>query len=132
MHINNRANQLLELGKKAYPFAHALVNEDVSAYQLVVDALSRLELASEGNSSFVEICHYCYEQARRSYLGQNFDTHEIFDHLSLEEKAALFLREKEGVEHDEIAFILGTDRLHAQTLLTNARNHFFELLGEQY
>ncbi len=130
MQFNNRAGQLLDLAQKVYPFAYSLLNDEVSAYQLVVDSLSRIELDNNEEMSFHNLCRFCFELSKKA--PPLTSTKSFFNQLSLEEKAILFLKEKEGMSFSEISKILAINSVNVHSGLSNARNSLFELMGTHY
>lgn len=130
MQLNKRASHLLELAQKVYPFSFSLLGDDISAYQLVVDSISRLELDEHQNMNLENLYKVCFELAKKSPSLAN--SKKVFHRLSLEEKAIIFLKEKEGLSFEQISNVVGIDKVNIHVGLTSARNSLFELIGETF
>ena len=130
MQLNKRANNLLELAQKVYPFSYSLLGDDVSAYQLVVDSISRLELDENQNMNLENLYKVCFDLSNK--VSSLSNSKKVFHKLSLEEKAIIFLKEKEGLSFEEISKITGIDNINIHVGLTSARNNLFELIGETF
>lgn len=132
MSLRKESAELAAFAEKLYPFAFALINDETAAYQIVVDSLSRMTIQHRDSMDSLLMYRYCFKQAEKVLQNHAYPTNTFFDHLSLDEKATLFLREKASLTPEEITVVMESSNTSVLALLTNARKNLFTLMGERY
>jgi len=116
--------------KQIYPFAYALIPDELQARQLVIDAFSAgvLEMNLENYLADPIInLRNLYQLARRRYhqVRDGIEKSRGFWNLDLNCRAALYLKYKDNRDSESVAIILGLDRSQVISLLHQGKKNFF-------
>lgn len=127
-----------ELWRELYAFAFALVGEELSACEIVKEAITHFfredqELIEKPKSAkrsglmSQSLYRWCYRTAKNSSFTQT--NNSPFFRLSMKERAHLYLREMSGFDRFEREFITETSFEDLVSTTHEAKNKLLALFG---
>lgn len=152
MNIEDIKQRITGFSNELYPFAHALIPEELQAQQLVVDGIAFLFADKECklrlfdllevtehefvNKEFFDLKKvsirviYALAKKRFSQLEAGLDVNQfgVFYRLGPSARAAMFLKYKFGLDADELGEILSLSKIEVMTLLHESRAHMNDFI----
>lgn len=140
-----------EKSQDLYSFSYILIPDDLQASQLIIDSIStmfvmnksmivkwtrcdELEFKSYESEIFRMVLKTIYELALKRFeqikVGLGSSHRVLFHELTLEEKSALFLKEKFHLDLETISFILDSNSLEVLSRLKSARLTLIEQIKQ--
>lgn len=141
------------LSPDLYSFAYVLIPDDLQASQLMIDCVQSFLIQKKPlvekialtknkivrnllDETKFHLLKIIFELSRKRYQQLKVSFSDVeqnggFFSLDFDEKAVLYLREKAGLELDQIEFITGNTRAEILSYLYSARVKMTELISNQ-
>lgn len=152
MNIEDIKQRITGFSNELYPFAHALIPEELQAQQLVIDGISFLFADKDCKTRLFDLLEvtehefvnkeffdlkkvsikviYALAKKRFTQLESGLDINQfgVFYRLGLSARAALFLKYKFGFDADEVSEIISLSRIEVMTLTHESRSHMVDFI----
>ncbi|MDD0853814.1 hypothetical protein HBN50_11950 [Halobacteriovorax sp. GB3] len=153
MKVNDIKKRITSFSTELYPFAYALIPDDLQAQQLIVDGIAFLFADRDSKARLINLVEVedfemsqkeiyeikkvvmkvIYGLATKRFIQLqptlNFGEHGAFYALEAKQRAVLFLMQKFGLDSQEVASIINLTKLEVTTLYFDSKNKLSGFLG---
>jgi hypothetical protein len=133
--MNFMSNEHIDyLTEKLYPLAFNLLRSEAGAKKLVLDTLQRAMLINQDSESeevpsHISLAKHLYELGRNRISLESEGGHDVYFRLKVEERLALYLIHKWGLDNEQAAKVLDYSTSQFYGLLQVARSQLLTMHG---